>query len=59
MTQLQQLGLDSTKVTDVGLQELYGLKELRVLNLWRTKVTAVGIAELKQKLPDLRINRRP
>ena len=44
-------GLKFESVTDAGLKELAGLKQLRTLNLWATKVTDAGLkglAGLKQ-----------
>lgn len=40
------LYLGSSKVTDAGLKELDGLKNLTVLSLGETKVTDVGLKEL-------------
>ncbi|GAG37153.1 unnamed protein product, partial [marine sediment metagenome] len=37
------LTLSNTKVTDAGLKELAGLKQLQSLNLFRTKVTDAGL----------------
>jgi beta-lactamase regulating signal transducer with metallopeptidase domain len=39
--------LDSTKVTDTGLEHLRGLTKLQTLNLTRTKVTDAGLEHLK------------
>ena len=40
-------------VTDAGLKELTGLKQLRKLDLISTKVTGKGKADLKKALPKL------
>src|SRR5215471_14025304 len=40
--------LHGTKVTDAGLKELKGLKNLQELDLWGTKVTDAGLKELKE-----------
>ena len=40
--------LYNTRVTDVGLKELTGLKHLRALNLNDTTVTDVGLKEVKE-----------
>jgi hypothetical protein len=45
-------------VTDNGLKELAGLKELKYLDLRRCQgVTDAGVAELKKALPDCEITR--
>ena len=40
------LDLHSTQLTDVGLEELAGLKSLQILNLSNTKVTDAGLKQL-------------
>jgi hypothetical protein len=54
---LYNLGLSNTKITDVGLKELKGLKNLKTLWLQGKTVTDEGIKNLKQSLPDCRIHR--
>jgi hypothetical protein len=38
-------------VTDVGLKELTGLKQLHTLSLFDTDVSRAGVAELRKALP--------
>jgi len=42
-------------VTDTGLKELKGLKNLQQLFLSGTKATKAGMDELQKALPDLKI----
>ena len=44
-----------TRVTDVGLDRLAVLKNLKRLELQRAKVTAAGVAKLQQSLPKCKI----
>jgi hypothetical protein len=44
-------------VTNAGIMELAGLKELRTLHLTGTKVTDEGVARLRKELPQCRIFR--
>ena len=46
-----------TLVTDAGLKELEGLKELTVLDLRKTKVTETGLAYLREVLPKCNVQR--
>jgi hypothetical protein len=54
---LRRLDLNGTKVTDAGLKELAGLKNLKLLFLFDAPVTPAGIAELKKALPGCKIVR--
>ena len=47
LSQLQELWLDNTKVTDAGLVHLQGLSQLQVLWLDDTKVTDAGLVHLQ------------
>ena len=51
------VGLRDTKVTDAGLKELAGLKNLTTLVLPNTGVTDAGLKELRQALPGCKIRR--
>jgi hypothetical protein len=52
-TNLRQLQINHTSITDAGLARLKELKELRSLNLVGTGITANGILQLKT-LPHIR-----
>ena len=52
---LQILDLESTNVTDAGLEHLKGLSQLRELYLGNTKVTDEGVQKLKQALPKCKV----
>ena len=56
MTQLEDLELSDTQVTDAGLTHLKGLSRLTYLNLKGTKVTIQGIKELQEALPNCDIH---
>src|SRR4051812_40523 len=43
-----EASLVNSKVTDVDLKELKGLKQLTTLILWNTQVTDAGLKELKE-----------
>lgn len=45
------LFLNSTKVTDAGLDHLRGMKRMTKLNLSNTAVTDAGVEKLKKVLP--------
>ena len=47
----------NTQVTGAGLVHLKGVTNLQSLNLNRTQVTDAGVAELKQALPDCKIEK--
>lgn len=55
MEKLQRLGLANNPITDKGLSELKGLKNLKTIELGLTKVTAAGVADFQQALPDCKI----
>lgn len=57
LTEIRWLVLQDTSVTDVGLQQLSGLKKLERLDLDGSPVTDVGIARLQQALPNAEIYR--
>ena len=56
LTNLEELVLIGTNVTDSGLAHLNGLTNLRSLLLGRTAVTDYGINELQESLPDCYID---
>ena len=47
LTNLRDLDLTSTKITDTGLANLTGLTNLKTLGLLDTKVTDAGLVHLK------------
>ena len=51
LTTLEELTLNSAKVTDVSIDSLAKLTRLRKLNLAGTKITADGKAKLAKLLP--------
>ena len=56
--QLQELNLwYCSKITDKGLRHLHSLSKLRQLNVGGTKVTDKAIAELRQALPECKVQR--
>ncbi len=57
LTQLQNLGLDGTKISDTGLEHLKMLTQLQQLSIDGTEVTAQGVKKLQQALPECRTNR--
>lgn len=56
---LRQLDLTGTEITDAGLEHLQGLTSLMELWLGDTKTTPVGRAQLRQALPECRVEPRP
>jgi hypothetical protein len=52
---LQSLMLDRTRVTDAGLAHLRGLISLRSLDLSQTAVTETGITQVREWLPQARV----
>jgi len=52
------LDLGRTQVTDAGLKELAGLKQLTTLELRFTKVTVAGLKELRAALPECKITNK-
>ena len=57
LTQLEVLDLSDTGVTDAALDHFKGLTQLRELDLWRTEVTDAGATDLRETLPDCKIER--
>jgi internalin A len=55
MSSLIHLSLFGTQITDEGLSNLYGLKNLTALDMRHTALTATGIAQLRAALPDCKI----
>lgn len=53
---LEFLNLVGTQITDEGIKNLKGLKNLRKLYLWQTDVSEKGIQYLKNSLPKLEIH---
>ena len=51
---VESVQLDSTQVTDSGLEHLKGLSQLKSLYL-STKVTLAGVRRIKQALPNCTI----
>ena len=59
LTNLQELDLAGTQVTDAGLVHLKGLTNLQELDLSYTQVTEGGVQEQRQALPNCNIQFRP
>lgn len=57
LSKLQSLGLRDTKVTDTGLKYLKPLVSLKHLDLSGTRVTDDGVKDLREALPNCRIER--
>jgi internalin A len=55
LTSLVELRLGNTNITDAGLKNLASLSSLRLLRLDGTQVTDAGVAQLRQQLPQLRV----
>jgi hypothetical protein len=51
MEKMEVLNLGSTKITDAGLAELKGLKNLRRVRVERTGVTEDGKKALREAVP--------
>ena len=51
-TRLHALYLFDTKISDAGLKQLAGLKELKILMLTGSPVTSSGIDQLQMSLPN-------
>ena len=47
--------MDSTQVTDAGLEHLKGLTNLQLLWIAKTQVTDEGVKKLQQALPNCEI----
>jgi hypothetical protein len=52
---LQKLTLGGSAITDAGLADLRGLRELGYLELFDTRVTDAGARELRTAQPKLKI----
>ena len=52
---IDYVGLHNTKVTDVGLEHLEGLTNLKRLNLVNTQITDEGVKKLQKALPNCQI----
>ena len=57
LTNLTELNLAGTPITNAGLAHLKGLKNLAVLNVVNTRITDAGVIDLKQANPNFRIYR--
>jgi len=57
LTQIEELDLSGTRVTDNGLRCLRDLRRLKTLNLKSTQVSAQGVQQLRQSLPDCKMER--
>ncbi len=57
LTEIQELDLSGTDLTDAGVKHLVGLKNLKVLDLERTGITDAGLKRLEglPKLEELRL----
>jgi hypothetical protein len=58
MTEMFELGLEGTNITDAGLAHLKGMHKLRLLWLSQTRITDAGLKHL-HGLAGLRIVRVP
>ncbi len=57
LTELRELYLSWTEITDAGLPHLAGLTQLHELHLSDTEVTDAGVAWLRRALPGCEIYR--
>ena len=57
LTRLEALDLMGTGIADAGLEAVTELRALKTVSLARTRVTANGLADLRQRRPDLKIER--
>jgi hypothetical protein len=55
LTKLRVLDLTFTDLTDTGLKQLHGLKELTELHIGAAKTTAAGRDALQKALPKAKI----
>jgi hypothetical protein len=51
MTNLEELSLYRTKVSNAGLARLASLSRLRALDVRYTRVTAAGVKEFASRIP--------
>jgi hypothetical protein len=52
LPRLESLDLSGTQITDEGLEDLVGLKQLHYLGLRETRVTEAGVERLRKALPN-------
>jgi hypothetical protein len=57
LSTLRVLDLRNTQVTDAGLGHLYALKDLTELYLYGTDVSDAGAAEIREKMPRVKVYR--
>jgi hypothetical protein len=55
--ELTSLNLNTTRVSDAGLENLAKLSKLKDLSVSFTKVTADGATKLQQALPKVKVTR--
>src|SRR5262245_61651949 len=55
MTNLGELSLYRTKVSNAGLARLANLSQLRDLDVRYSRVTAAGVKELRTRIPDVAV----
>jgi hypothetical protein len=55
MTELEVLNLRNAKITDAGIDRIFGLRKLKQLNVVNTLLTETGVARLKAALPNARV----
>ena len=53
LSNLTELNLWGTQITDAGLLELSELKNLTTLHIWKVQITDAGVQELKDSLPQV------
>lgn len=58
-SELREVDLAGTKLTDAGLSTLAGCQHLKSLNVQRTSVSLAGVTALRRKLPQLTIIGEP
>ena len=59
LAELERLNLYATGVSDAGIVHIKKLSHLKYLNLSYTQVTNQGAAEIRQALPNCRIEKDP
>jgi hypothetical protein len=57
LTNLQELYLYGTSVTDAGMAYLAKMTRMRVLDVSATEVTIAGVVALQKELPKVKIER--